>query len=470
MTNIRYVCLSDLHLGEEDSLLTDPEDCTRPSPVLQRLAECLAEVLRHNPPGAPKPSLILNGDVLEFALCPVQQALTAFEPFLRSVMAPNSELFGEIIYMPGNHDHHMWQVAREAQYVSYLGRLAPNEPIEAPWDTTKVMMNLAGEDRLVNGTATMIAHRLPHLQDRRFEILTAYPNFGVQNGSGRAVVFHHGHFIEDAYHFFSTLASLLFPGQGLPKDVYTLEKENSAWIDFLWSTLGSCGRIGGDVETIYDSSKDPGSLQRITDTLAESIASNYPVPKWAPRLLREWTLKAALHAAAGSITTGLERSQTEGNTPLSPEAARGLRWYLEGLLRQQFETEKVPLPESMSFVLGHTHKPFVECWDRTRILNTGGWVVDAPQLQPVLGAAAVLVGEDLSAGSIRWYNEGRYTISVEEPIAAGAAHSAFFDEISALLQEHTQPWKAFGEIAKTEVELRVTKFANQLKRKAARAT
>ncbi len=467
MTSIRYVCLSDLHLGEEDSLLTDPEDCSRSSPVLRCLAECLAELLQHNPPGAPKPSLVLAGDVLELALCPVDQALAAFEPFLRSVMPPASELFGEIIYMAGNHDHHMWQAAREAQYLNYLGRLPPTGPFEAPWDTTKVMMDLGGEDRLVSGAATMIAQRLPNLRDRRFEILTAYPNFGVTNDSGRAVVFHHGHFIEDVYHFFSTLACLMFPGQCLPADVYSLEKENSAWIDLMWSTLGSSGRIGGDVEEVYEASKDPDSLKRITDTLAESLASNYPVPKWAPRFLREWTLKAALHEAAGSITTGLERRQVAGGAPLTPDAAKGLRWYVEGPLRRQFETEKVPQPVSMAFVLGHTHKPFVECWDRTRILNTGGWVVDAPQLQPPHGAAAVLVGDDLSTVSIRWYNEGRYTISVEEPLSAGAPHSAFFDEVSAHLRGQTQPWKAFGETVRAEVELRAANFADRLKRRAA---
>src|SRR5512142_2878947 len=121
MLNIRYVCLSDLHLGEEDSLLTG-EDVSRPSPVLRSLAECLAEILRRNQPGAPMPTLILAGDVLELALCPSQQAFATFEQLLWSLMPPHNELFGEIVYVPGNHDHHVWQTAREAQYLNYLGR------------------------------------------------------------------------------------------------------------------------------------------------------------------------------------------------------------------------------------------------------------------------------------------------------------------------------------------------------------
>lgn len=468
MPNIRYVCLSDLHLGEEDSLLTDPKDCSRHSPVLSCLAESLAEILRHNQPDAPKPWLILAGDVIELALCPSEQALTTFEQFLGKVMPPHSELFGEIVYLPGNHDHHMWQAAREEQYSNYLGRLAPGEPMKPPWDTTKVVMDFAGKDRLVNGLATATARRLHHLRERGFEIVTAYPNFGVRDGS-RAVVFHHGHFIEPAYRFFSTLACLFFPEQTLPQDVYTLEKENCSWIDFFWSTLGSCGRIGADIESIYEATADERSLHRLTDTLAHSIASEYPVPKWAPPFLREWVLQAAFQQAARSVAAGLERRQTDGEAPLSPQAAEGLRWYVEQPLRRQFEQETGSVPESVAFVLGHTHKPFVDCRNGTRILNTGGWVVDSPQPQPLHGAAAILVGEDLSAVSVRWYNEGSYDVRVEEPVAAGAEHSPLYHQISAILGAQTQPWKWFGETARTEVKSRSVNLAARLQQRAAAA-
>lgn len=462
MPNIRYVCLSDLHLGEEDSLLTDAEDCCRPSPVLRALAECLAALLRHNSAGAPKPSLILAGDVLELALCPRQQTLAVFEQFLRTVMPPNSELFGEIVYLPGNHDHHMWQAARETQYQRYLERLGPDEAIQPPWDTTKVVMDLEGKDRLVNGTATAIARRLPHLNERRFEVLTAYPNLGIRR-DGRAIVFHHGHFIEPAYHFFSTAASLFFPDQHLPEDVYTLEKENASWIDFFWSTLGSCGRIGPDVESIYEASAEQDSLNRLTDTLAGSIAREYPIPPWAPRFARQLALKAGLRLAGQHIATGLERRQTEGESPLSAEASAGLHWYLDGPLRRQLALETGSQPESMTFVLGHTHKPFVDCVDGARVLNTGGWVIDAPRPQPLHGAAAVLVDEDFSAIGLRCYNEGSYRMWVEEPLRAGEHHGVFFEQIQAALAEQPQPWQQFGETARREVERRCVNLAARLR-------
>ena len=54
MPDIRYVCLSDTHFGEEDSLLTNlktasPDtDPTQPSPVLKKLIECLRDVISKN--------------------------------------------------------------------------------------------------------------------------------------------------------------------------------------------------------------------------------------------------------------------------------------------------------------------------------------------------------------------------------------------------------------------------------------
>ena len=109
MPNIRYVCLSDLHLGEEDSLLTNitssgEVDTASPSPTLQRLSDCIYELLRHNEPGAPV-ALILNGDILELALSTMDKAMLVFEQFLRATMPRGREAFEEIVYIPGNHDH-----------------------------------------------------------------------------------------------------------------------------------------------------------------------------------------------------------------------------------------------------------------------------------------------------------------------------------------------------------------------------
>src|SRR5690349_17082482 len=126
MPDIRYVCLSDMHLGAQNSLLTNltpnnlSSDTSVTSPVLTSLVECLKTLIAQNE-SKEKPTLILAGDVLELALTTENIAAMAFERFIELILPANGEpLFKDIFYIPGNHDHHLWETARETQYVNYL--------------------------------------------------------------------------------------------------------------------------------------------------------------------------------------------------------------------------------------------------------------------------------------------------------------------------------------------------------------
>ena len=117
--DVCYVCISDMHLGEEDSLLTNIEggnlDTGKPSEVMVKLVECLKKIIDNNK-GSKKPTLILNGDILELALTRTNIAAMTFDRFLELIISETNPLFDRIIYIPGNHDHHLWELAREKQY------------------------------------------------------------------------------------------------------------------------------------------------------------------------------------------------------------------------------------------------------------------------------------------------------------------------------------------------------------------
>src|SRR3972149_8452995 len=101
MPDIHYVCLSDMHLGEEDSLLTNLKtastdtDPTQPSPVMRQLVECLRYLIARNE-NQEKPTLILNGDILELALTNTNQAAMVFERFIELILPPGGSLFTRI--------------------------------------------------------------------------------------------------------------------------------------------------------------------------------------------------------------------------------------------------------------------------------------------------------------------------------------------------------------------------------------
>ena len=73
------------------------------------------------------------------------------------------------------------------------------------------------------------------------------------------MIFHHGHFIEPLYRLMSTAMSLVVGGEELPPNVYELEADNFGWIDFFWSSLGRSGKVGEEVESIYEATNDSGA-------------------------------------------------------------------------------------------------------------------------------------------------------------------------------------------------------------------
>ena len=463
MPNIRYVCLSDLHLGEEDSLLTNIDEAGRvdtvsPSPVLLRLTDCLAELLKRNDASATKPTLILNGDLLELALSTDEKAALTFALFMARVMPPDEPLFGEIVFLPGNHDHHLWETAREAQYLNYMRRLTADATLEPPWHTTKLFMDMEGEDRLVHGFLTTVARHLVPLRD--VEVLTAYPSYGVLAADGdRCVVFHHGHYIESLYHLMSTIASLVFPENRPPRVIYELEEENFAWIDFFWSAMGRQGKVGEEIEHVYETTCDQQSLLHVASTTARSIAHKYDLPLLWGDWLEELVLKKILRQIAKRVAGKQERQQTDhamDRPPLSEDSLAGLRQYMT-LLREQGRQENSPLTESVTLVFGHTHKPFQALMDFAEyprpvsVLNTGGWLVESIEPEPLHGGAIALIDDGLNTVNLRLYHEGRYDVQVEEPLWPGSEHSALWEQINQIVNADLDPWRSFGLTVSAEI-------------------
>src|ERR1044072_1849287 len=207
MPDIRYVCLPDMHLGAQNSLLTNlTDDCkdTEPtvaSPVLLHLVACLRELIAQNENSSEKPTLILNGDVLELALTTDNEAAMVFERFIELIWPASGErLFKEIIYLPGNHDHHLWETARETQYINYLTKQkAPGSLLGVPWHATSMFLPDPNPHAVSSVCLTgIIIRRYPHLQEDT--ITTAYPNLALLTpDKRRSIIFSHGHFTESMY-------------------------------------------------------------------------------------------------------------------------------------------------------------------------------------------------------------------------------------------------------------------------------
>ncbi|MDZ7647353.1 MAG: hypothetical protein U5K54_09315 [Cytophagales bacterium] len=128
MTKIKYVCISDLHLGAPNSLFTnihphikdgtivpDPQKSTQ---SLDAFADALFEFLPDlSDPGNP-PTLIISVVYLDLGFTPAHQVVMAFQRFVEKIFPENKPpLFAqEILFIAGNHDHQSLAIRKDAKF------------------------------------------------------------------------------------------------------------------------------------------------------------------------------------------------------------------------------------------------------------------------------------------------------------------------------------------------------------------
>jgi len=462
MPDIRYVCVSDMHLGSDNSVLTPIKpnsiaiDTSQPGAVMSQLVLCLRELIAQNE-GTEKPTLVLNGDILEMDLSDTNKAAMVFERFIELIFPQEGEaLFNKnILYIPGNHDHHIWENARETQYVKFIAGIQPGAELPAPWHTTKMF----APDLVREYFLTSLLRRYPHLRDATVNVV--YPNYAlVSNDGQKCIIFSHGHYVESIYSLMSTLNSMFFPNRKRPKVVWELEAENFAWVDFFWSTVGRSGDVGQDIGLFYAKLQDKQQVEKLIANFSTSWLEQTNQPKWVEGIEArgvEWLLDFVFNRLPS-----FEKNRTD--QVLSPDAQNGLQWYMEGPLLEQVRIEnKQYIPADITFLFGHTHKPFQQEMNFAgypallKVYNSGGWVVDTVQVSPVHGAAVILIDETLHAITLRMYNQAtsleEYAVRVEECVPPGATSSAFYDHINAYVNHASDPWKTFSEVVAEAVRL-----------------
>ncbi len=455
MTSIRWVCISDLHLGALNSLLTNvTEDGERvdgsaASPVLTALCECLRSL---RTPGQDPPELIVLGDLFELALTAPEDAAATFSQLIAGLRPgmPDAAVAPALRFVPGNHDHHLWSRASDDRYLRLLAGDASTIP--------------AAHDR--HATHLLPANDKELVRDRFVEILAtrgepatavtvvqSYPNLGLVTEAGdRSVILSHGHFIEPLYRMMSQLDTVFGTPRTGAIEAWQLEADNGGWIDFFWSSMGDSGDVMRVTRSLYE------SLQS-TDTIHAEIAAIERAIKVAGASRARADVEA--HAVAELLRAGIGTAVRErhcGGIILSPHAETGLVSYLDGPVVTQMAAE-IGAPGDVTFVFGHTHKPFVDVRTTTAfpapvsVVNTGGWVVDTPQLNPLKGASLILIDEDLNVAAVRCYTEGTdpssYRVRIEPANAAGPNPLA--DSLSASLDPDHEPWASLAQVLPSTV-------------------
>jgi hypothetical protein len=173
------------------------------------------------------------------------------------------------------------------------------------------------------------------------------------------------------------------------------------------------------------------------------------LPKWL--VGRRWLTKRAFRAIAAHVMD-LERTRP-ADAPVR-EQERRIRRLLDGPLAAALgATPDQPYPTPVTFLYGHTHKPYGRTFDSegfarpVTVHNTGGWVVDEVLPEAGLGGSAVLVDDQLRAVRLDLFRQtpGNHV----EPAAFAAVDEGdpFLAELSAAVDLAAEPWEQLREVA-----------------------
>ena len=399
---LKYLCISDMHAGAATSLLTTLDDKYQPQgPTVGDTFSAAVESFL-NASGS-QPQLILLGDVLDLQFAGRKEATRSAFSFLSS-LGRTGCLAEEVILTAGNHDHAIWTDARLALETDTFSNDDGKLDIEYRQLTPAFSQTKLAQSRLMQRLLTKAGFKSVDLR---------YPNIGFQQGR-KIVMLHHGHFVEAPYRLMTTLRDAVLAE---PREVVTsanVAAENAGWLDFFWSTTGE-GGFGMDANEFYQNMLTSYGYRRfarqMASVLGEKMSQALPL---SGNLTVQETLRRLAHAGLDATIGRYRDTERYAEvTALTHDGFEGLRWYLDGPVKSQIEQELNGIYDDITFVFGHTHKPFT---DRSvtksfekpvKVHNTGGWTLNGPRLDNAEGASMVLIDDDLHVASVRLFSTPR---------------------------------------------------------------
>lgn len=383
MTN-KLIAISDLHLGQSgaDGLGQYSLLSTRsPRNLVLQFARSAAAFAAGKPV-----ALLVAGDFLDLSLAYAEDALADLRELLSSLVH-----LDEIVYVIGNHDHHLWSLHSEDKRL-----LAPLRAGRVPSNGSAPGAKALYQATPVEGEPFSL---LQPLLDRCFgspapRVTIAYPSY-VRTLSATATLYvTHGHLFGGLYTELSDL--LKSEIAGLPHD-RALATVNQPIIEFVYWLLGETGEgLGADglVETIYtDMQKGTLSHARVLVTrfVAQFVPNDGVIANWKRKLV------------ACAVMTQLEKSLLSPPTSAGASADRyaGLETTRAGL-RAWLEAIAWPRDKTTIALHGHTH-----VWDDYAIPGTGthawnlsSWLVEPSHPPPRTGFLGI------EGATARWIDVG----------------------------------------------------------------
>jgi hypothetical protein len=408
--------------------------------------------------GKPIPFLILNGDILELATSTYPLATTYFRLLLTEMA--KRKLFDRLVYLPGNHDHGLWSLARDTAFIESLSRHSDGtEQLEVKHVT---QLSIPRQSPLLE----ILTSNLP-MQIISPLLFVANPSFRLQSWEGHDFLFHHGHLLEDIYKFLSLLRDRLIEnitfdmlkGKPLREEIRDLEKENWPWIDFIWSGFARAGRVGVTVEDLYELLSKPEGIKKLVKRVADVLRTEFDLT-FIPEGLEDNIFRFILKKALKKGGVGSDERADSQRPPFSDELKNMTGRFVDHYIKGELAAEGLrPAKDKTFLILGHTHKPFLDDlqdaqagFGKVTVINCGGWVIESDEFWPN-HAPGIAIGSN--AGDIALV---RYSLDVKP--GSKIDKRGNWDESLDGLKEH----KELEKVVSKAVAVRRPYFRDRVKK------
>ena len=308
--------ISDSHLGDSRSTLKDDN-------VVKELISELNQ-------GKKIDELIFLGDILDLAFSTFEDVIGQSREFFNLISSLDT---GKIVYIPGNHDYHIWLLHIEKRDVI--------EPI-----LNEGVPELPNYISYFSGKESFFSEVLPENMEKKFVI--RYPNYEFEN-NGIRYFFHHGH------QLYGPCVLLMSPGEALreAKGLNDLLIANSPILEMIYYHLERSEEMREKLKVVWEKYGSAGAILVVIKELLDA----------GPPNLLSWIIKKMEKIWMGLVTKKVKKD-------------RGIEIdEIENEIRDYLQVSGWQSENPLRFIFGHSHVPGrKEIADNLTVVNCGSWL------------------------------------------------------------------------------------------------
>lgn len=295
---MKIAITSDIHLGDESSKLHPPDTNNNSSQQNSKslsynkwISQFIETLYNHFPRG-PVDYLILNGDILDFSISSFENTMKVAQKFFQTIKRNKlkneenkneQEVVKQIIYIPGNHDKHIWDAVEWE--VNIIRRLKKHSTPYSFKRTQPGIINLSDEDKnlFLPGIhfADEINKRYGDLfleglfEDKHNIILIniVYPNLYITTDK-KLYIITHGHLLDAPW---VLLSELLEGFEGIYcSEVKHFEEYNYPLTSMICTGVGQGGEVSKLLYKIVEEIRKNEDKHKLLNEMIDHVLSRIP--------------------------------------------------------------------------------------------------------------------------------------------------------------------------------------------------